>query len=202
MKLLALLITLSLALPALAQADCPVPTDKHATEVPLCLVAQQITRTLDTYNADAASHSLPPLSRVTFDFKTTVATTGGFSFKIFIFSAGASHEKDITNDVSFTYTVPTTVIKRHTATATHDFSETLLATLRAAAAQVKQTPSVGTGKFSSLTITLAYGVTWDVNGGAGAPISLVTLGGSLDRKRSDTQELTLVFAAPPKSSAP
>ena len=45
-----------------------------------------------------------------------------------------------------------------------------------------------------LTGTLAYGTTWDLNGGASAPISLITLGGSLDRKRSDTQSLTLVFA--------
>ena len=192
--LILLTAAVALALPAASHAQdaCPVPTNKSAPDVPLCLVAQQITHTLDTYNADAASKSLPPLSKVTFDFKTTVATTGGFSFKILIFSIGASHEKDTTNAVSFTYTVPSTHPK--SIAPPHDFSQTLLATLRAAALQVKQTPTVGQGKFSSLTVTLAYGVTWDVNGGAAAPISLVTLGGSLDRKRSDTQSLTLVFA--------
>ena len=187
-----ILLALALALPALAQQPCPIPTDKSAPEVPLCLVAQQITRTLDTYNADASSKSLPPLSKVIFDFKTSVATSGGFSFKIFIFSIGGSHSKDTTNDVSFTYTVPT--LASHSIAPPQDLSTTLLATLRAAAAQVKQTPTIGKGQFSSLTVTLAYGATWALNGGASAPISLVTLGGSLDRKRSDTQSLTLVFA--------
>jgi hypothetical protein len=197
MKLLAILF-LAITLPSsFGQTDCPVPTDKHAPDVPLCLVAQQITRTLDTYNADASSKSLPPLSKVVFDFKTTIATSGGFSFKIFIFSIGASHEKDTTNDVSFTYTVPP---PSRSLTPPHDFSTDLLNTLRAAAAQVKQTPTVGRGKFSALTVTLAYGVTWDLNGGAAAPISLVTLGGNLDRKRADTQTLTLVFSEPEKPS--
>ena len=191
-----ILFALTLALPAasLAQAACPIPTDKSSPDVPLCLVAQQITRTLDTYNADAASKSLPPLHKVIFDFKTTIATTGGFSFKILIFSIGSSHEKDTTNDVSFTYTVPSVAVR--SIAPTHDFSQTLLATLRAAAEQVKQTPTVGAGKFSTLSVTLAYGVTWDANAGAAAPISLVTLGGNLDRKRSDTQTLTLLFAEP------
>jgi hypothetical protein len=189
-----ILLALVLASPiaSLAQDSCPIPTDKTAPDVPLCLVAQQITRTLDAYNADAASKSLPPLHQVIFNFKTTIATTGGFSFNIFIFSLGASHENDTTNDVSFTYTVPSTPTKSFAPT--HDFSTTLLATLRAAAAQVKQTPTVGRGKFSSLSVTLAYGVAWSGSAGATAPISLVTLGGSLNRKRADTQTLTLVFA--------
>jgi hypothetical protein len=197
MKLPALLLCLAFTLPASAQTTCPVPTSKSGPSVPLCLVAQQITHTLDVYNNDAASKSLPPLSKVVFDFKTTGATTGGFSFNILIFSFGATHEKDTTNDVSFTYTVPP---PSRALVAPTDFSDTLLATLRAAATQIKQTPSVASANFSGLTITLAYGVSWDVKAGATAPISLVTLGGSVDRKRADTQTLTLVFQDPPKST--
>ena len=40
------------------------------------------------------------------DFKTA-ATTGGFTINLFIFKFGTSHEKDVVNDVSYTYSLPT-----------------------------------------------------------------------------------------------
>ena len=167
-----------------------------AEVVPLNDVAAQVVKTLDTFNAGADSQSLPKLSKVTFDFNATGTTVGGFSFNVLLFRAGASREVDTTNEVTFTYTVPSPAgqaVGAHTATAAHDFSAALLSTLQAAAAQIKATQNIGPAKFTDLTVTLAYGVIRDTSVGGSGTLSLVTLDGSLDRKRSDVQTLTLTF---------
>ena len=166
------------------------------SEVPLGLVAAQVVQTLDTFNAEADSQSLPKLSKVVFDFNATGTKNAGFSFNILIFRVGASREVDTTNEVTFTYAVPAPLagaITPKTRPATHDFSQTLLSTLQAAAAQVKQTQTIGTARFTDLTVVLSYGVIWDMSTGGDGMLSLVTLDGSVDRKRSDVQTLTLTF---------
>ncbi len=79
------------------------------TEVPLNLVALQVTHTLDLFNAEAAAGSLPKLSRVVFDFNTAATQGAGFSFNILIFKIGASRQATTTNEVTFTYAVPAPV---------------------------------------------------------------------------------------------
>jgi hypothetical protein len=74
-----------------------------------------------------------------------------------------------------------------------DFSKELVATLRNAAQQVKETNTVGNAKFKTLTVSLAYGAMWDLTGGANIPISLVTIGPNLDHNRADTQTIKLTF---------
>ncbi len=193
----ALAVLLSAMGSALAQT-CQIPADRKAAEVPLCLVAEQVTRTLDTFNATADSKSLPKLSKVTFDFNATASQGAGFSFNILIFRIGANRAADTTNEVTFTYAVPpapaaTGSLNPRTQPNVHDFSQTLLATLQSAAAQVKGTQSIGAARFTDLTVTLSYGVVWDTSAGGGGTVSLVTLDGSVDRKRSDVQTLTLTF---------
>ena len=192
---------------------CTVPpearTNPKDTPVPLCLVAQKIAATLDEYNRapGTIAGALPQLSRAVFDFKTVNSTTTGFKFCLLVFSVGASHRTDSTNAVTFTYAVPPPQSKpafdSHTKhPQPQDFSQTLIQTLQDAAQQIKLTNSVGAAKFKTLTVTLAYGVTWDFNAGATVPISLVTLGGTLDHSRSDTQTVELTFEDPPKPKTP
>ena len=167
------------------------------TRVPLSLVATQVVKTLDTFNAQAGSEALPKLSRVTFDFNVMGTQDVGFSFNILIFKVGADRQTSTTNEVTFTYSVPATptgaILSPHTQPATHDFSQSLLQLLMAAAAQVKQTQSVGPARFTDLTLTLSYGAVWDTSAGGGGTLDLITLDGSVDRKRSDVQTLTLYF---------
>ena len=188
----------SLPGPALAQAgSCQPPAVRKGTqptEVPLCLVADQVVKTLNAFNSNPNSKALPRLSKVTFDFHTSTAQGEGLSFQILVFSLGANRERDSSNDVSFTYTVPPPPATQPKKTSqTLDLSQTLLATLQAAAAEVKQTESVGPARFSNLSVTLAYGVVWTVSGGGSGTVGLVTLTGSVDRKRADVQTLTLSF---------
>ena len=166
-------------------------------QVALSLVAAQVVKTLDTFNAQADSKALPKLSRVAFDFNITGTQGVGFSFNILILKLGANRETSTTNEVTFTYSVPASppagALVPHTQPATHDFSQSLLEVLQAAAAQVKQTQTVGTARFSNLTVTLSYGAVWDASAGGEGTLGLVTLDGSVDRKRSDVQMLTLYF---------
>ena len=163
-------------------------------EVPLCLVAEQVVKTLNAFNADAGSKALPKLSKVTFDFHASAAKGTGFSFGVLLFNVGANREADTINDVAFTYAVPQPPAAQPRTSATeHDFSGTLLATLQAAAGQVRQTQSIGDAKFANLSVSLGYGAVWDFSGGGAGTLGLVTLGGSIDRKRADVQTLTLSF---------
>jgi hypothetical protein len=196
---------------AYAEDVCAVPpaarTNPRDTPVPLCLVAQKIAATLDEYNRapGTLADALPKLSKAVFDFKTVSSTTAGFKFCILVFSLGASHRTDSTNAVTFAYAVPTPP-SGPGFSAKHpqpqDFSQNLIQTLQDAAQQIKLTRSVGAAQFKTLTVTLAYGVTWDFNAGATVPISLVTLGGTLDHSRSDTQTVSLTFEDPPKPKTP
>lgn len=201
LRLSTLLALAFLGLPLLRAQTCPTPVQQKGskpTEVPLCVVAQQVIKTLNTFNATADSKSLPKLSQVTFDFHTSTSKTEGLSFQILVFSLGANHENDSSNDVSFTYTVPhasASAAQPRTSLQPQDFSQVLLTTLQSAATQVRETQSIGDAKFSNLVVMLGYGVVWDVSGGGNGTISLVTLNGSMDRKRADVQTLTLTFGS-------
>ena len=172
--------------------------DPKKTPIPLCLVAQKVAFTLDEYNNDPTTlkGTVPALARADFDFKTVSSNTGGFKFGILVFSVGASHQSSSTNEVTFSYVVPPPApIKAHHAQP-HDFSKDLIETLQEAGRQINMTQSVGAAKFKTLTVTLAYGVTWDFSGSATLPISLVTAGGTLDHNRNDTQTMKLTFENP------
>lgn len=198
---------------------CAVPPEARAkpqdTPVPLCLVAQKIAATLDEYNRapGTIADALPKLSKADFEFKTVSSTTGGFKFGILVFSLGTSRNTDSTNDVTFSYVVPPPEPRPagydtqqylnllNKRPKPKDFSKELIETLQEAAEQIKLTSSVGAAKFKTLNVSLAYGVTWDFNGGVTVPISLVTLGGTLDHSRADTQTVKLTFENPGKNKA-
>lgn len=191
----------ALTLTASAADLCVAPkqqdVDAKKTPIPLCLVAKKVALTLDQYNNDpnTLKGAVPGLSRADFDFKTVSSTTGGFKFSILIFSIGGSHQSSSTNDVTFSYVVPPpSRISAHAKA--HDFSKDLIETLQEAGQQINLTQSVGAAKFKTLTVTLAYGVTWDFSGSVALPISLVTAGGTLDHNRNDTQTIKLTFENP------
>ncbi len=204
---------------AFAENVCVVPPEARAkpkdTPIPLCLVAQKIAATLDEYNRapGTIADALPKLARAEFNFRTVSSTSGGFKFGILVFSTGTSLKFDSTNDVTFSYVVPPPAPKPlgfntrqylgwlDKRPGPKDFSKELIDTLQQAAEQIKLTSSVGTATFKTLSVSLAYGVTWDLNGGAAIPISLVTLGGALDHSRADTQTVKLTFENPTKASS-
>jgi hypothetical protein len=171
----------------------------------LSRVVCEVEHALDTYQQSAdvdEKHVLPALASVDFDFKTVVDTKGGFSINFLVFKFGSTYEKQDTNDVDFQY-VPKSLVKGLEANRAKSLQQELIDTIKSAAqAIVEQSKLPAKGKdplvFKQLSVTISYGVTWDINGGINAPIQLVTLGATLDHSKNNVQQVKLIFAPPPK----
>ena len=186
------------ALPAAADT-CPAPgMTGQKDAVPLCAVVSKVTSALTRYQSSLGSgtNALPPLSKAEFDFKTAAVTTVGAKISLFVFTIGGSHEKDVTNDITFTYALPkpkpSVVAPRTTVT----LEDQLYSTIRGAAEQVQMAQKVGNVPFTSLEINLQFCVKWDGNAGVNAPISLITVGLNGDKSRNTTQSVKLTFSHP------
>jgi hypothetical protein len=166
-------------------------------------VVQTVEQALKCYQAlthetdPTQPKGLPKLSSVVMDFKTTTGTTGGLTFSIFIFKIGGSREKDITDEIKFTYSVP-----KETALPTTQglvkvgpapLFQDLVNDVEAAASAAQSQSSLLNIPLSNVSITISYGIKFDANVSLNAPVQLVTIGGSGDYNRNNTQTITLTF---------
>jgi hypothetical protein len=142
---------------------------------------------------------LPKLNSATMDFKTTTSKSGGFSISFFIFKIGASSEKDVTDDISFTYSVPKNLVLPKAAgfvkqPRTDLFSE-LVKDVQAAA-NAAQTQSTALGMpLSQVKISVAFGIQTEADVSLNLPIHLVTIGGNGKYNKNNIQTVTLTFGA-------
>jgi len=190
--------------------DCPSPAAAYKedkTVVPLCLVTATIKETLDKYNSDPVEGKtpLPTLTSAEFGFKTTRTTNGGFSLNLFIFNIGTTVQSDSSEEATFAYSKPKPgqTLGFHPKKEPHNFSDELLSLLKTSAKQVKSAQTFGDLPLSSLTLSLSFGVTWDVKAGVQVPIvALVTVNPSFDRKKADVQTVKLVYGPEKKTILP
>jgi hypothetical protein len=188
-----ILYTVFLSAPAYA-ADRPAPPDT----IPLADVIAQVTDALQEYQKNrgsGATQELPPLSSAEFDFKTTTSKTAGLSISLFIFKFGASHEKDVVNDVTYTYSLPEPK-KGPALQGSHpppSLKDQLAQTLQSAAKAVKESSTAAGLPFSKLTVNLSYGVKWDINAEGKPQISFVTLGLTGDASKNTVQSVKVTF---------
>jgi hypothetical protein len=176
--------------------------NQPADTVDLAAVVQLVEQALKCYQVVSKDldplqpKGLPKISSATLDFKTTTGKTVGFSFSIFVFKIGASREKDVTDDISFTYSVPKPAlpqIKNITKPAPADLYKELVKEV-AAAASAAQAQSTALGlPLSKVQIQVSYGIKFDGNVGVSVPISLVTIGGNGDYNKNNTQSIALIF---------
>lgn len=166
-------------------------------------VIQTVEQALKCYQAMTGGTNpdqpkgLPKLTSAAMDFRTTTAKTVGFSISFFIFKIGASKEKDATDDISFTYSVPKTVALPKTAAvvkpAPTDLFSELVKDVQAAANSAKSQSTALGMPLSKVQITIAYGIKFDGNVSINAPVQLVTIGGNGDYNKNNTQTITLTF---------
>jgi hypothetical protein len=201
---LALLLLGFAAIPAQSQ------TRKFKEKSQTWPLSEAITVTeaaLDEYQAYALSDEglksgIPPLATADFDFKTVVDNKGGISINLFIFTLGATHDKQQTNELDFQY-MPHVQPKLEffdldgTKAPTTLYQE-LVDTLKEAAKEIKKSsdqPATGKTQLDlcQLSLALSFGVTTDVQGGIKAPIQLVTISATLDHSRNNVQQVKLVF---------
>lgn len=193
-KVIVVLMVSILTLPVFGQTSA-APTDDQR---PLAEVINQVTKALQQYQNNrgaGATNELPPLSSAEFDFKTTTATSVGFTINLFIFKFGTSHEKDVVNDVTYTYSVP----PPKTATGLQgshpppQLKDELAQTIQEAAKAVKVSSTAAGLPFSKLTVNVQYGVKWDVNAAGQIQYSFITVGLSGDKNKNTVQSVKLVF---------
>src|SRR5277367_4164072 len=148
------------------------------TLVPLGLVVCEVETALDKYQQSpdvtdgTKKEVLPHILSADFDFKTVVDTKGTAGIGFYIFKIGGSYDKQTTNDVDFQY-VPKSLVKgpgKSVSLATVSFQDELLKTIRSAAKAIKdeQAKPVPISEkdplvFKQLSVTVSFGVTWDVN---------------------------------------
>ncbi len=179
-------------------AQTPQPPKTPEDLAPLDLVIAQVKAALAEYQANlgGGADALPPLSTAEFDFKATTATTTELAVNLFIFKLGGSHEDDVVNDVTYTYSVPKPKPPRGKALSIEKpplLKDALAQAIQSAAKAVKTAGTVGELPFNKLTVNIQYGVKWDGTIGANAPISLVTVGLSGEKNKNTVQSVTLVF---------
>jgi hypothetical protein len=158
-------------------------------------VVETVRDALDQYKSGLHEKpdALPPLTTAVFDFKVTTATTVGGSINFFIFKIGGSHENDVVNDVTYTYTIPAAVNASRTPPKSPELTEELVKTIQSAAAAAKTAAALGKLKLTKIAVNIQFGVKWDASGGINAPISLVTVGINGDKNKNTVQSVTLTF---------
>lgn len=141
---------------------------------------------------------LPKLNSVVLDFKTTTAKTVGFSISVFVFKVGASREKDVTDDLTFTYSVPKKLQQVHGVVKPSPapmYEELVKEVQMAANAAQTQSKLLGI-PLSKVGVSVSYGIKFDGNLAISVPIQLVTIGGNGDYNKNNTQSITLSFEEP------
>lgn len=189
--------------PPQAPAAADKRPDAGANTMLLSRVVCEVEKALDAYQQSPEVQDkqlLPKLATADFDFKTVVDTKGGFRVAFLIFQFGSTVDKVSVNDVDFQY-VPKSSLPGLRPQRTKSLQQELIDTIKSAAAAVaEQSNKPSSAKdplvFKQLSVTISYGVTWDVNGGINAPLSLVTVGANVDRSKSTVQQVKLFFVAP------
>jgi hypothetical protein len=198
-------------------AKCPIPSvpkvpGLSASGAPprsadLNSVIATVEAALKCYQDSVGSgkDALPPLLQADFDFKTTTAKTGGFSISFFVFKLGASREKDVTNEITFTHKVPppSKPAKNHGTAFTGKnqhpipLADALVADIQGAAGGLKVAGQAAGLPFQQTKITIQFGIVDDGNVTVNAPVQLVTLGLSGDYKKTEVQSVALTFGKSP-----
>lgn len=172
----------------------------------LASVVQTVEQALKCYQALSSEKDplhpkgLPKLKSVQLDFKTTTSKTVGFSILIFVFKVGASREKDVTDDLTFTYSVPKKIqlpptqglVKPSPAPLYEELVKEVQAAANAAQSQSKL---LGI-PLSNVSVAVSYGIKFDGNVAINVPVQLVTIGGNGDYNKNNTQSITLSFEEP------
>jgi hypothetical protein len=175
--------------------------------VPLDLVVCEVQRALDAYqgDADVKDGKIPKLATADFEYKTVLDTKLSFSINILVFKFGASYDNQTTHDLDFQYqpksrvkTITKGPLESVIKVTPVELQDDLICTIKAAA-KAKQLEEEIPKKskdplvFKQFSITVAYGVTWDVNASASIPIHIITLGPGIDHSKNTVQSVKLVF---------
>jgi hypothetical protein len=187
--------------------------------VALSAVIAATESALNDYEAYAESpkgtkDGIPPLSTADFDFKTVVDLKPGLNVNLFVFTLGASGDKQTTNDLDFQYFPhieprSDTTFAFNGIEAPKSLYQSIVDTLTTSAREIKKAQDVQNSEpnkldLCQLTLALSFGVTTDIQGGVKVPFQIVTVSASLDRSKQNVQQVKLAFKVkdPKNASCP
>jgi hypothetical protein len=151
--------------------------------VPLSQVVAATKFALNDYQTYALSYEgakgkIPPLATADFDFKTVVDNKGGVSINLFVFTLGATHDKQQTSDLDFQYLPqvqpPADVFAYDGGNAPQTLYQQIIDTLKESAKEIQKAserPQTDSLNFRQLTLALSFGVTTDIQGRCKNPLS-------------------------------
>jgi hypothetical protein len=175
------------------------PAVSPGGQVPLAQVIAKVNGAINEYQSNrgsGAQHELPPLASAEFDFKTVTSSTVGGTLNVLVLKFGTTRETDVTNDVTYTYALPKPIKPAgalQPESRAPDLKDTLAQAIKEAAAAVKLSATAAGLPFSKLTINIQYGVKTDATAGAAVPVSIVTIGPSVDVNKNTVQSVKLTF---------
>jgi hypothetical protein len=122
--------------------------------------------------------------------------------KLFVFTLGATRDKQTTNDLDFQY-APHVERKSETLAfngveAPKTLYQSIIDTLMESAKEIKKAQDAQDTEqnkldLCQLTLTLGFGVTTDVQAAAQIPFQIITLSATLDRSKQNVQQVKLAF---------
>ncbi len=160
--------------------------------VPLDKALAEVKAALDDYQNMSPEHAIPPIKSADFAFKTTSTKEVGGGFSILIFKFNAKRDAEDTSELKFHYEPP----KVKALLAKHQpppLRAKLVDLLLAAGTAAAHSGKLGNIPLSSVTVTVAYGVTWTVDAAGGPVIQLVTLSLTGEYRGNVVQTVTLTF---------
>jgi hypothetical protein len=192
-------VSLYLAVGGILSGCVTTQSGSPSGQVPLVQVIQKVNGAIDEYQSQrgsGAQKELPPLASAEFDFKTVTSSTVGGTLNILVLKLGTTRETDITNDVTYTYALPKPekpAVALQSEESPPDLKDALAHAIQEAAAAVKSAATAAGLPFSKLTINIQYGVKIDGSVGAAVPVSIVTIGPTVDANRNTVQSVKLTF---------
>jgi hypothetical protein len=169
-----------------ATPENSVELDKAVYEV------EDAIRYYQTY-LRSQTRGLPRLSKVEFEFQTTSAVGGGLSASVYVFTLGASAQRAVTHDVTYTYPRLPSTGEKHDKTPPYLFNE-LTDTIKTTVDAANAAKNFGTQPYNSLQVRVQYAFSKSLKGGANFPVEMVTLGINAQADKNSIQSVTLTFA--------
>ena len=133
------------------------------------------------------------MSKVEFEFQTTSDFGGGLSASVYVFTLGASAQRAVTHDVTYTYPRLPSTGEKHDKTPPYLFNE-LTDTIKTTVDAANAAKNFGAQPYDGLRVKVQYACSKSVKRSANFPVEMATLGINAQADKNSIRSVTLTFA--------
>jgi len=181
-------------MPCVLLQSCATSGSKTGSSkpIPLAEVVKQVTAAVDQFrNTKYAEYA--ELTSAEFNFQTVKGTEGELSVKPLVFGIDFSASREVTHTFTFMYTKPG---KHRLSIASAEEKELTkeLVEMMDRAAQSAEKVLTGVGlSLTEVDLSVEFAVEYAAGVNVEVPVKLVTLGGGVTARHSETQSVKLTF---------